>query len=132
VSHFIGAASLGASPSRRRFRLAQSPVQERARSPAVDRVRADEPIELAAVADPELRAVQASHLAEFAGNRFIRRDAVEMPAFDQEPSRGDQGGHLCVVEGAAQVELDNLVLGLMLIGVLKSAFANLDATGRPG
>ena len=59
---------------------------------------------------PSLRLVEEADLGELVADRLVGRDAVEVAALDHERPRGDQGGHLGVVERAAQVELEDLVL----------------------
>src|SRR4051812_28868976 len=85
-------------------------VQKLKRPHSVDRVRAGEPFDLAAVTDPELRLIQEPDLGELAADRVVGTDAVKVPALDHERPGGDQRGHLGVVEGTAQVPLENLVL----------------------
>ena len=57
-----------------------------------------------------LRLVQEPHLGELVGHGLVGGHAVEMPPLDHERPRGDQRRHLGVVERAAQVELEDLVL----------------------
>src|SRR5262245_30521881 len=84
------------------FRPVQVLVQEIERSLAVDRVRADEPFDLATVREAQLRRVQVADLGELVADRLVRGDAVEVAALHHERPRCDQGGHLGVVERAAQ------------------------------
>ena len=85
-------------------------VEKVERALAVDGVRPDEPFDFAAVADAELGGVEEAHLGELVGDRFVGGHAVEVAAFDHERTRGDQGGHLGVIERAAEIEFEDLVL----------------------
>src|SRR5690349_19921431 len=84
-------------------------VQESKGADAVDRVRADEDFQLAAVADAEPGTVKMKDLGVFVSNGLVARYAVEVTALDHERARSDQGRHFGVVERAAQVELEDLV-----------------------
>src|SRR5262245_24686555 len=77
---------------------------------AVDGVRAGEPLELAVITNAELGFVEEADLGELVADRLIGRHAVEVAALDHERPGGDQGGHLGVVEGAPEVDLEDLVL----------------------
>ena len=70
---------------------------------ALDGVGAGKPLDLAVVADPELRGVEVAHLREFKGDLLVRRDSVEMPALDHEGPRADQGGTFNYAEMAALI-----------------------------
>ncbi len=75
----------------------------------MDGVWADEGFHLASVADAEACGVEESDLGELPGDGFVGGDAVEVAALDHERAWGDECGHLGVVEGAAEVELEDLV-----------------------
>src|SRR5262245_52998401 len=92
-------------------------VQEIKRALAVDGVRPDEPLDLAAVADAEPGLVQVLHLGKLVAHRLVRGYAVEVAALDHEWPRCDQRGHLGVVERATQVEFKNLVLAMPYVAV---------------
>src|SRR6266851_568889 len=92
-----------------RLRPVEVFVQKIESSFPVDRVRADEPFDLGAVTDPQFGGVELAHLRKFVAHGFVRRDAVEMAALDHEGPRRDQGRHLRVVEGAAQIELEDFI-----------------------
>ena len=77
---------------------------------SIDGVRSHEGFHLAAVAQAEPDGVEKVHLRGFPRDGFIRRHAVEMASFDHERPRGDQRGHLGVVEGAAEIELEDFIL----------------------
>ena len=64
----------------------------------------------AAVADAQPGLVEEPDLGELVRHVLVGADAVEVTPFDHERPRRDQGGHLGVVERAAQVELEDLVL----------------------
>src|SRR5947209_1783832 len=55
-------------------------------------------------------AVKTSRLGELERDVLIEPDTVVVAALDHEGSRGNERGHLRVVEGVAQVELVHLVL----------------------
>ena len=54
--------------------------------------------------------VEPADLGVLVGHPLVDADAVVVAALDHERPRGDQGGHLGVVERVAQVELEHLVL----------------------
>ena len=76
---------------------------------AVDGVGADEPFDFGAVAEAEFGLVEVADFGEFEGDHVVGGDAVEVAAFDHEGAGGDEGGHLGVVEGVAEVPLEDLV-----------------------
>ena len=86
-------------------------AEEVERADAVDGVGAREEFELTAVADAELGFVEEADLGEFMGDGFVGADAVEVAALDHEGAGGDQSGHLGVVEGGAEVPLEDFVFG---------------------
>ena len=66
------------------------PVQEIEGALAVDGMRAYEPLELAAIANPQSRRVGKPNLREFVSYGLIRSYAVEMSPLDHERTRRDQ------------------------------------------
>ena len=51
---------------------------------AIDRVGAHEGLQFAAVANAEFGGIEEVHLGKLPGDTLIRRDAVEMAAFDHK------------------------------------------------
>src|SRR5258706_341476 len=92
-------------------------VQEIVRSLTIDCVWADEPFNLAAIHQLEPGLVEILHLGELEADLLIEADPVKMTALHHERTRTDQGGHLRVVERAAEVELKDLVLAGPDVGV---------------
>ncbi len=76
---------------------------------SVDGMGTDEGFHFATVADAEAGCVEESDLGELPGDGFVGSDAVEVATFDHEGAWGDEGGHFGVVEGAAEVELEDFV-----------------------
>ena len=76
---------------------------------AIDGVRAHEGFHFAPVTDPESGGVVEFHLPELPAHGLIRRHAVEMPALHHERPRCNASRHLGVVEGAAEIELEDLI-----------------------
>src|SRR5262249_32854686 len=112
-------------------------VQEFERPPSVDRVRADEELDPATIADPQAGIVQVENLGEFVGDRLVGCDAVEVAPLDHEWPRGDQGRHLGVIERATQVELEDLVFAAPDVtiwapgrGVLPDPFVEIGRANR--
>ena len=87
---------------------------------AVDGVAAVKEIDVGSFRIGEL-GVESSDFRIFQCNPFIRCDGVVMASLNHEWAWGDQGGHLGVVERAAQIELEDLVLARPDVAV-----------GRPG
>src|ERR1035437_11186627 len=74
-------------------------------------MRAGEPLDDALVAKPQARLIEKTHFGEFVCHRFVRRNDVEVSAFHHEGAWGDQCGHLGIIEGAAEVELEDFIFG---------------------
>ena len=83
----------------------------------VDGVRSDKPFDLAAVGEPKTGGIEVPHLGELEGDLLVGSDSVEVPAFDHKGARTDEGGHLGVVEGAAEVPFEDLILALVRVAV---------------
>src|SRR2546422_9038666 len=81
-------------------------VQELKGPLVVDRVRTNEPLDLAAVANPELRLVEEAHLGKLVADGLVGSDPVEVAALDHERPRGNQSSHFRIVEGASQVKFE--------------------------
>ena len=89
-----------------------------------------------ALRNPQIGVEQAD-LGEFVGHPGVGADAVAMAALDHERPRGDQAGHLGIVVGVAQVELEDLVLagghvavGRAGRGVLPDPFVEIGRADR--
>ncbi len=84
-------------------------MQELERSDTVNGVRAVEELNPRSVGNPQVD-VKPLDLGELAGDAVVGGDAVVMATLDHEWARSDQAGHLAVVEGHAEIELEDLVL----------------------
>ena len=75
----------------------------------MDGVGAVEVLDGGAVADAEF-VVEATDLGVFVVHPFVETHAVIVSALDHEGARGDEGGHLGIVERSAKVPLPNFIL----------------------
>ena len=92
-------------------------VQELVTTIAVNLMGAIEPFNFRAFAKAKFGLVEMPHLGVFVADRLIRRYPVEMSPFHHERPGTDQCGHLGIVERAAQIELEYLVLPFIRIGI---------------
>src|SRR5262245_30808750 len=99
------------------LRPVQELVQEIIRALTVDGVRADEPFDRAVIHQLQARLIQVPHLGELEPHLLIDADAIEMAALHHERARTNKSRHLRIVERAAQVELEDLVLARPDVGV---------------
>src|SRR5688572_8380218 len=112
-----GALRIWSKPCRRisvsvdlRFRPLQVLVKEAERPLSVDRMRTVEEFDLSRIGELELCFVEMTHLGEFQRHAFIGSDPIKVAPLDHEWSRGDERSHLGVVERAAEIELEDLIL----------------------
>src|SRR5436190_8996242 len=83
-------------------------AQEVEGAAAVDDVAAVEELDRRALRQAQAR-IEPAHLRIFEGDVFVEPDAVGVAALHHEGPRCNQGGHLRVVEGVAEVELVHVV-----------------------
>ena len=107
----------GLRGGRLRLRPVEVSVEEVEGRFGVDGVWAIEPLDGGFVRDLKFCRVEVADFGEFVGDGLVRGDAVEVAALHHEWPRGDECGHLSVVEGRAEVPLEDFVFAGPDVGV---------------
>jgi len=86
-------------------------LTEKLKSPnSMDRMRAVEPLDRGLIWYPQTCSVHPSHFGKLQSDALVGSHPIGMPTFDHERTRCYQSCHLCIIELAPKIKLEDFVL----------------------